>query len=41
MSDASKPPDKTEPLDLGYLRALEQTLSEWDSENDDRAYHDL
>jgi len=41
MSDASKPPDKTEPLDLGYLEAIEHTLSEWDSENDDHSYRDL
>jgi hypothetical protein len=29
------------PLDLEYLQALEQTLDEWNSENDDRAYRDL
>jgi antitoxin PrlF len=41
MYEGSKPPENAEPLDLEYLRALEQTLSEWDSENDDRAYRDL
>jgi antitoxin PrlF len=32
---------KAEPLDLEFLSALEQTLSEWNSENDERAYRDL
>jgi antitoxin PrlF len=32
---------KAEPLDLEFLSALEKTLSEWSSENDDRAYRDL
>ncbi|MGH7779315.1 MAG: AbrB/MazE/SpoVT family DNA-binding domain-containing protein [Candidatus Binataceae bacterium] len=32
---------KAEPLDLEFLSALEGTLSEWNSENDDRAYRDL
>jgi antitoxin PrlF len=32
---------KMEPLDLEFLVALEKTLSEWNSENDDRAYLDL
>lgn len=32
---------KAEPLDLEFLSALETTLSEWNSENDDRAYRDL
>ena len=41
MSDESKPLENLESLDLEYLRALEQTLDEWDSENDDRAYRDL
>jgi antitoxin PrlF len=31
---------KAEPLDLEFLLALEKTLSEWNSENDDRAYRD-
>ena len=29
------------PLDLEYLQSLETTLSEWSSENDEDAYHDL
>lgn len=32
---------KAELLDLEFLSALETTLSEWNSENDDRAYRDL
>lgn len=32
---------KAEPLDIEFLSALENTLSEWNSENDDRAYRDL
>ncbi len=32
---------KAEPLDLEYLSALEKTLSEWNSDTDDRAYRDL
>ncbi len=32
---------KAEPLDLEFLSALEKTLSEWNSENDHRAYRDL
>jgi antitoxin PrlF len=32
---------RAEPIDLEYLEALEGTLSEWNSENDDRAYRDL
>jgi len=32
---------KAEALDLVFLSALERTLSEWNSENDDRAYRDL
>jgi antitoxin PrlF len=32
---------RAEPLDIEYLEALERTLSEWDSENDERAYRDL
>lgn len=32
---------KAEPLDIEFLSALESTLSEWNSENDDRAYRDL
>jgi antitoxin PrlF len=32
---------KAEALDLEWLSALEGTLSEWSSENDDQAYRDL
>ncbi len=32
---------KAEPLDLEFLSALEKTLSEWNSKNDDKAYRDL
>jgi len=29
------------PLDLAYARAVESTLTEWDSPADDRAYRDI
>ena len=32
---------KAEPLDLEFLSALEKTLSEWNSGNDDEAYRNL
>jgi AbrB family looped-hinge helix DNA binding protein len=32
---------KAEPLDLEFLKALEKTLSEWNSDNDEKAYGDL
>ncbi len=32
---------KVPPFDLEYHRALEATLSEWASEEDDEAYNDL
>jgi len=32
---------KAEPLDLEFLKALERTLSEWNSDNDEKAYDDL
>jgi antitoxin PrlF len=32
---------KAESLDLEFLSALEKTLSEWNSDNDDKAYRDL
>ena len=32
---------KATPKDIAYLRALESTLSEWNSKNDDEDYHDL
>ena len=32
---------RAEPLDLEFLSALEKTLSEWNSEDDEKAYRDL
>ncbi len=32
---------KTTPLDLDYLKALEATLNEWNSEEDEQAYKNL
>lgn len=32
---------KAEPLDIEFLSSLEKTLSEWNSENDEKAYGDL
>jgi hypothetical protein len=32
---------KVEPLDIGYLRAVQTTLSEWESPEDTEAYDDL
>jgi antitoxin PrlF len=32
---------KALPMDQEYLRSLESTLCEWDSENDEDAYRDL
>ena len=32
---------RAEPLDLEFLDTLGATLSEWNSENDDRAFRDL
>jgi antitoxin PrlF len=32
---------KAEPLDIEFLSSLENTLSEWNSENDEKAYRDL
>jgi antitoxin PrlF len=32
---------KAEPLDVEFLSALEGTLSEWNSENDEKAFGDL
>jgi AbrB family looped-hinge helix DNA binding protein len=32
---------KAKPLDTEFLAAAESTLSEWNSEHDDRAYRDL
>ena len=32
---------KDEPLDLEFLAAIEKTLSEWNSDDDEKAYADL
>jgi len=32
---------RVEPMDLDYLSAISGTLSEWNSEADEEAYHDL
>lgn len=32
---------KATPLDLDFLKSIEGTLSEWLSEHDEDAYHDL
>jgi len=32
---------KAMPLDLEYLKSLEATLGEWNSENDEEAFRDL
>jgi hypothetical protein len=32
---------KAEPLDIEFLLVLAETLSEWNSDNDERAYRDL
>ena len=32
---------RLEPIDVSYLKALNGTLSEWDSPEDDEAYRDL
>jgi antitoxin PrlF len=32
---------RIEPLDVDYLTAVSGTLSEWNSTEDDEAYHDL
>lgn len=32
---------KISPLDIEYLRSLEGTLEEWNSEEDNEAYNDL
>jgi len=32
---------RVEPIDLDYLSAISGTLSEWNSETDEEAYHDL
>jgi len=32
---------RVKPVDIEYLNALSDTLSEWNSEEDETAYHDL
>lgn len=32
---------KTSPLDLEYLRALNSTMNEWESDDDERSYKNL
>lgn len=32
---------RVQPLDLDYLRAVQETLSEWNSPEDDESYRDL
>lgn len=32
---------KTSPLDLDYLKALNSTLNEWESDSDEQAYKNL
>lgn len=32
---------KAEPLDFEFLSALEKTLSEWTSDNDEKAFRDF
>ncbi|MBA2368081.1 MAG: type II toxin-antitoxin system PrlF family antitoxin [Candidatus Protochlamydia sp.] len=32
---------KAKPVDLDYLKALEGTLTEWNSEDDEKAYQNL
>ena len=32
---------RVQPADVEYLRAVEGTLSEWQTQEDEKAYHDL
>ena len=41
LSDGTVVVRKTTPLDLEYLKAIESTLTEWNSEDDERAYRNL
>lgn len=41
LSDGTVVVRKTTPLDLEYLKAIESTLTEWDSEDDEQAYKNL
>ena len=41
LSDGTVVVRKTTPLDLEYLKSIESTLTEWNSEDDERAYKNL
>jgi AbrB family looped-hinge helix DNA binding protein len=41
LSDNTVIVRKTSPLDLDYLQALNTTMNEWESEEDERAYKNL
>jgi antitoxin PrlF len=41
LEDGSVVIRKIEPLDLEYLEAVSETLNEWNSDSDERAYKDL
>lgn len=41
MSDGTVVVRKQTPLDLEYLKAIESTLTEWNSEDDEQAYKHL
>jgi antitoxin PrlF len=41
LSDGTVVVRKITPLDLKYLKSIESTLTEWDSEDDERAYKHL
>lgn len=41
LSDGTVVIRKTTPLDLEYLKAIDSTLTEWNSEDDERAYKNL
>lgn len=41
LSDGTVVVRKTTPLDMQYLKSIESTLTEWNSEDDERAYKNL
>ncbi len=41
LSDGTVVLRKKSPLDLEFLKSIESTLTEWNSEDDERAYKDL
>ncbi len=41
LNDGTVVVRKQTPLDLEYLKAIESTLTEWNSEDDERAYKHL